>query len=177
MNGVIDQIASAEQLRAVGQYLISLAEGSAPQPGVEQSIMPLPEKQEYLIRSDDDLLLSRVASELYEIRRRRDRFLSPALFAEPAWDLLLDLFISRVSGRRVSVTSACLAAAVPETTGLRWIGILIDQGLVERSDDSRDKRRNWLRLSDAGFQVMRSYLKWVAHGSESRRRRSRSNRA
>ncbi len=55
-------------------------------------------------------------------RQLRARFFDGELFADPAWDMLLDLTAARVEARRVSVTSLCIASGVPPTTALRWIG-------------------------------------------------------
>jgi hypothetical protein len=159
---------TASQLRAVGHYLIALANGGAAESSIEPQAIPLPQAANYLAQTNDDLMLSRIAADIYDQRRKRDHFLSSDLFAEPAWDLLLDLFVARVAASRISITSACIAASVPDTTAFRWVGILIERGLIERSEDRLDKRRHWIELSDAGFRKMRTYLEWVAYGSSKR---------
>ena len=62
-------------------------------------------------------------------RRMRDQFFSGELFADPAWDMLLDLLLARLEQRTVAVSSLCIAAAVPPTTALRWIKRLTDEGI------------------------------------------------
>ena len=91
---------------------------------------------------------------LIAIRRLRDRFFSPELFADPAWDILLDLAASRIERRSVSVSSLCIAAAVPPTTALRWIRLMTDQQLLERRSDPGDARRMFVDLSDAAFDKL-----------------------
>ena len=60
-----------------------------------------------------------LARQTYEDRRRRTKiFQSEELFGEPAWDILLDLFIAAKERRRVSVTSACIGSAVAVDNGL-----------------------------------------------------------
>lgn len=86
--------------------------------------------------------------DLLRARRMRADFLSADLFADPAWDMLLDLLAARLDGVRVSVSSLCIAAAVPPTTALRWIKTLTDQGLVDRSADPHDGRRIFIALAD-----------------------------
>lgn len=88
---------------------------------------------------------------LISLRRLRERFFSPELFADPAWDILLDLAAARLERRSVSVSSLCIAAAVPPTTALRWIRLMTDQQLLERRADSLDARRMFVDLSDAAF--------------------------
>jgi hypothetical protein len=90
-------------------------------------------------------------------RRMRSQFFPPDLFADPAWDMLLDLFAAALEGRRVSVSSLCIAAAVPPTTALRWIGALHESGLFERQADPTDRRRAYIALSAKGMDGMRLY--------------------
>lgn len=106
---------------------------------------------------DADLVLIKT-SEIYRARRRRKRFFSPELFGEPAWDLLLDLFIARLKKKRVSVTSACHAADVPPTTALRWLGLLADSNLIERFESETDQRVTWVRLTDYASQQMFRFI-------------------
>lgn len=93
------------------------------------------------------------ASELRQ-RRFRERIFPPGLFGDPAWDILLDLFVAEARGNRVSVTDACLAAAVPMTTALRWVRQLESVGLVVRRADERDARRAWLVLTQRGTELV-----------------------
>lgn len=90
-------------------------------------------------------------------RRLRGQFFDPALFADPAWDMLLDLFAARLEKVGVSVSSLCIAAAVPSTTALRWIGTMTDAGLLERQDDPLDRRRAFITLSAKAFDGMCRY--------------------
>jgi len=95
---------------------------------------------------------------LIRSRRLRAQFFPPDLFADPAWDMLLDLFAAQLEHRRVSVSSLCIAAAVPPTTALRWIGTMHDAGLFERQADPSDRRRAYIALSTKGVEGMRSYV-------------------
>ena len=60
--------------------------------------------------------LATIAGSIYAARRRRLNHFDPSLLGEPAWDMLLDLFANKALGRRVGVTSLCLAADVPQAT-------------------------------------------------------------
>jgi hypothetical protein len=100
-----------------------------------------------------------LARQTYDDRRRRTKiFQSEELFGEPAWDILLDLFIAAKERRRVSVTSACIGSAVPSTTALRWISILERQGLLTREADPGDARRVYVHLSPQGYEAMLEYF-------------------
>lgn len=91
-------------------------------------------------------------------RRMRAQFFADELFADPAWDMLLDLFAAQLERRQVSVSSLCIAAAVPPTTALRWIGTLHEAGLFERQADPADRRRAYIGLSPKGLEGMRNYV-------------------
>lgn len=91
-------------------------------------------------------------------RRLRDRYFGPDLFADPAWDMLLDLYAARLEDTRVSVSSLCIAAAVPPTTALRWIGTLTAQKLFVRRADPEDRRRIYIDLSDEAADAMTAWF-------------------
>ncbi|GAB5348003.1 MarR family transcriptional regulator [Alteriqipengyuania sp. 357] len=91
-------------------------------------------------------------------RQMRSRFFADGLFADPAWDILLDLTAARAEGRRVSVTSLCIASGVPPTTALRWIAQMTEQGLLLREEDMVDRRRAFVALSDKAVEAMARYF-------------------
>lgn len=99
------------------------------------------------------------ARQAYATRRRRAViFKNSELFGEPAWDILLDLYIAHVEDKPVSVSSACIGSAAPPTTGLRWLGVLSDQGLILREHDPEDQRRILVRLTEKGLAAMDEYF-------------------
>lgn len=95
---------------------------------------------------------------LLRLRRLRAQHFLPALFADPAWDILLDLAAARIERRRVAVSSLCIAAAVPATTALRWITQMTEQQLLIRHPDPRDGRRVFIGLSEQAALAMDNYL-------------------
>lgn len=103
--------------------------------------------------------LGEYAAHIYRNRRKRDEiFGDDDLFRDPAWDILLDLYIAAHQGVEVSVTSACVAAAVPETTALRWLKVLEKADLVTRERDKRDHRRVMVRITRDGFEKMSKFF-------------------
>lgn len=97
---------------------------------------------------------SRGLQQIIKGRRIRDRYFPASLFADPAWDILLDLTVARLEGRQISISSAAIAAAVPTATALRWIKQLVDLGLIERVLDQADKRRTFIQVTDDTFERM-----------------------
>jgi hypothetical protein len=91
-------------------------------------------------------------------RRLRDEFFSDEMFADPAWDMLLDLAAARAEHKRVSVTSLCIASGVPPTTALRWISQMTRAGLFERVEDTLDRRRAFIALTEKAADGMGRYF-------------------
>lgn len=112
--------------------------------------------------ADSPAVTSVMVRSVIRARRMRDQFFDGGLFADPAWDMLLDLFAAELERARVSVSSLCIAAAVPPTTALRWITTLIETGLMEREPDPQDKRRAHVKLSGQAGIAMRSYFSALA---------------
>jgi DNA-binding MarR family transcriptional regulator len=94
-------------------------------------------------------------------RRQRARFFDAALFADPVWDIMLDLAASRLEERPVSVSSLCIAAHVPTTTALRTIKQMVDRGLLTRASDPSDARRSFIRLTAPTAEAMEGCLEAV----------------
>lgn len=91
-------------------------------------------------------------------RRLRSRYFEEEMFADPAWDMLLDLLQAEIAQHRVPVSSLCIAAAVPATTALRWIKTMTDAGLFNRRADPHDGRRVFVELSPTASDAMRRYF-------------------
>lgn len=96
--------------------------------------------------------------QMIKLRRLRDNYFDAGLFADPAWDILLDLMAARIEGVQVSVSSLCIAAAVPATTALRWIGTMTESGLLVRQHDPDDARRVFIALSMETAANLYQYL-------------------
>lgn len=78
---------------------------------------------------------------------RRQLVGAPELFGEPAWDVLIDLFIHEAQGKPVSTSSFCIASGLPMSSALRLLQRLCETGLVTREADRSDGRRNFIRLA------------------------------
>jgi len=98
-------------------------------------------------------------------RRLRDQFMPADLFADPAWDILLDLLQAEIIQHRVPVSSLCTAAAVPATTALRWIRSMTDRELLLRREDPHDARRVFIELAPATSAAIRHYFEQVGRQS------------
>ncbi|MDE8650509.1 response regulator [Novosphingobium album (ex Liu et al. 2023)] len=80
------------------------------------------------------------------------------LFGDPAWEMLLDLLLARIEGRRVSVSSACIASGAPMSTALRLVRRLVDENVLCRIPDEKDRRRHFLIINPKFEQPLIDYL-------------------
>ena len=166
-----DRLALLRLTEQVGEIALRLerlgAEGLSPAGGAFRFESPAPAYRgpggangdERLVRTPrpplpDPRLVRRIIAQ----RQLRARFFDPELFADPAWDILLDLTAARAEHARVSVTSLCIASGVPPTTALRWIGQMTEAGLLERVEDESDRRRAFIALTDAAADAMARYF-------------------
>lgn len=106
------------------------------------------DKEMQIVPSQATLLA--LAGKIYSARRKVDEIFGMVGFSvSPAWDIMLDLYKAKIAGRAISVTSASIGAACPSTTALRWLQALENMGLLQRTEDSRDRRRVEVTLTDA----------------------------
>jgi len=110
--------------------------------------------------SEADLL--QLARSISHWRRKRDAMFDPVIFADPEWDILLDLFTQGGFDRRVSMSSLCIAASVPTTIAMRCISAMVEQGVLARSRDPGDARRVLIELTEETRAKMRTWLLGVA---------------
>ena len=106
---------------------------------------PVPPKQEDVSR-------------ILRARRARNTFFDAELFADPAWDMLLELYAAELGQHKISVSSLCVGSNVPATTALRWIQTLEKQHLLKRVADPLDGRRVFVSLTVKGSRAMTAYF-------------------
>ena len=136
-------------------------------PTVESEIVRLEQRMEelkeqvsrarYNAALEDEPVEAEVRALIAE-RRTREGIFGGQLFADPAWDMLLELYASYLGRREISVSKLVAASAVPATTALRWIDKLDSDGLAVRTPDPKDRRKVRVELSNDGLAKMRSYF-------------------
>lgn len=98
------------------------------------------------------------ARALVEARRLRSEVISPMVFSDPAWDILLELYTRELEERPVNISRLTAAVPVAATTTLRWIEKLEEEALIRRRADERHKKRVWIELSQYGRSLMDRYF-------------------
>lgn len=88
----------------------------------------------------------------------REKAIGADLFSDPAWHMLIDLYINHCRKRRVSVSDLCIASQTPATTALRWISVLERRDLIQKVADPADGRRWFVSLTATGLRKIEKAL-------------------
>ena len=91
-------------------------------------------------------------------RRERDRYFDPMVFSNPAWDMLLAMYVASAEGRVQSVLDCCAAAPVAQKVALRWLAYLKHEDMVIETRDSAQPRQTHIQLSDLMRRTISAYL-------------------
>jgi len=102
-------------------------------------------------------LLTR-AGEILAARRRREQLFSASMFGEPAWEMLLNLYLTESSGLRLNVSRVTEGSGSPPTTALRWLDYLENQRLVRRETHPTDARASFVELTQRAHDLLEAYL-------------------
>lgn len=95
------------------------------------------------------------------LRRRllRQQLLGAAeLFGDPAWEMLVDLFIHECERKPISITSLSVTPSLPLSSAIRLCQKLCDAGLIRRVPDPYDGRRTFIRLNPEVSHRIRAYF-------------------
>lgn len=98
------------------------------------------------------------ADRLYAERRRRDGLFPDNIFGEPAWDLMLAMFLAREKGQPMILCRAYKAAGVSDTTGRRLLDRMEEEGLITRRRAPRSRKMRIVELTDMAAERLIDYL-------------------
>jgi len=88
------------------------------------------------------------ARRVLRVRQQRNAILGADSFRDPAWDMILDLYVQDAGTAGTMISALCIASGVPQTTALRYIYRLAQLGLVQITDHPTDQRRTMVSLSE-----------------------------
>lgn len=89
---------------------------------------------------------------------RRQLIGAEELFGDPAWEMLIDLFIHESEGKPLSISSLCVTSSIPMSSALRLVQKLCDAGILVRIPDLMDGRRSFIKLAPAIAHRIRAYF-------------------
>ena len=95
------------------------------------------------------------------IRKARESFFPVEWLSDPIWDIMIALALAKVEGRITPVSNIGLEANVPVSTALRKLKEIEARGFVNRWPDPKDKRREYVELSELGMQKFSEFVEVV----------------
>ena len=140
---------SNEDVEAASRLMRLLAQS------VQAEVVRLPatDRQSTLTR---EALVQAARREL-ERRRRRTRFLPEGMFGEPAWEILLMLYVEQ-HGVRLKIARLTEMIGLPGTTTLRWVNYLQDRHLILREEHPTDRRAVFVRLTPKAIETIDGFF-------------------
>ena len=103
------------------------------------------------------LLLERALATM-EMRQLRHKFLNPAMLGEPAFDMLLALYVTDARPATVSLRMLSPLVGVSESSAVRWLKFLISEGLAFSVGGDGDPGEIHAAITGKGRIVMGGYL-------------------
>ena len=95
-------------------------------------------------------------------RQFRSSIFVRGLFGDPAWDIVLALYLGQLRNQSVPITRLAEAASVSVHAVDRWLAVLEGQGLIERTRTGPDGEELPAGLSQKGSSAMRRWLaQWL----------------
>ncbi|WP_156361776.1 hypothetical protein [Sphingomonas sp. Leaf343] len=147
-----DRVALQRLMEALKKVAVSVAQSqeASPEPF---GTMPA--------RGPDSPTDAEKARALYQQRRNRDAAFGRfgAVFSEPAWDILLDLFIAHEDGVSRS-TADLIARHVAPANGRRWLLVLSESGLAHRWTAPKSGQE-MIGITPTAIELMLRYLDGV----------------
>ena len=102
-------------------------------------------------------LLAR-ARQARQLRSTMSAFLPRDLLVDPAWDMMIDLFIAVATGERLYVKDLILMSGESVASAMRRIDRLQEAALLARHPDPTDHRRVHVGLTARGQSAMAAML-------------------
>lgn len=115
---------------------------------------------ESMVRDEQEKQISpaEIGTVLRAAREGIGRVFDPDLFADPAFDMLLFVFLEEEAGRSVETSACYRASGVPRTTAVRWINMLVSMGMFHSAPHPTDRRLALLSLNEETRASVRQWL-------------------
>ena len=102
-------------------------------------------------------LETRLREEISE-RDRRAQLFGEKMLRHPVWEMLLHLGCTEFDGRPISVSSLCNFIHCPQSTVLRYMRDLEDEGVLQLQQDPTDRRRTFVFLTEETKQLLSEHF-------------------
>jgi DNA-binding transcriptional ArsR family regulator len=107
-----------------------------------------------------------LARRIYAAGIERQRTFPEVVFDQPAWSIMIDLYIAHHEKRLVNMFGASIGARVPQSTAHRWLEKLEDAGLVARVPSVLNGRDVLVALTPDAVARMEGLLGRIAANLE-----------
>lgn len=104
-----------------------------------------------------------IAIRLRDARRVRVSLFGSALFAEPSWDILLELYIAQEECRTLLAADLCVDINMGWPSMMRWLRVLRSEGLLEGYPTQPLMENSPILISRMGDEKMVAYLTMAHH--------------
>lgn len=149
-----DPLAHACALRQIATTLLEMADALEAEPSAP--LLAVQHRDHILEARQADLTL-----QARQIRRRRElrrNHVDKDLIGEPAWEMLLDLYLAKADSKPMTVSSVCNRSQVAESTARRYLDLLRHKGLVDVFPFCTDQQDAPIKLSSKGSDTISRYL-------------------
>jgi DNA-binding MarR family transcriptional regulator len=92
---------------------------------------------------------------IFETRKARSRLFPASMFSDPAWDMLIALYIAEEAPAAADLARSISASV---TTAMRWIEILETHKFIVREQSPTDRRAHAIRLTEQARNKLDSLL-------------------
>lgn len=114
------------------------------------------------LRLEQELL--QIARDILQSRRQRNQEFGKRLFSEPAWDMLLELYVRENAGLAATSRDLISASGAARSTAVRWMSHLETELLVARRPHPQDSAIHFIELTDLGRESLGNYLLAIRSG-------------
>ena len=143
--------AHAARLRSAAYEMLSLADEIENHNEVRQSTVTYDE-------ATSKYALTARAAKIFTNRELRKSCFNSALLGEPAWDMLLYLFVKAGEDRAAFKTAVTSASGAPHATALRYLALLEADDIITIEKATVDQRVQLVSLTRKGLTTMANYL-------------------
>lgn len=70
------------------------------------------------------------------------------LFTDSCWNMCLDIYLCGLKDQQVTVSAIAHSSGIPMTTAMRYINVMAEQGLLQKSSNPADQRMVFVAVSE-----------------------------
>ncbi len=106
---------------------------------------------ELVVRAENLLKWSRLKAQFLN--------LGTGLFSDSCWDMCLDIYICDLKEEQITVSSVAHSSGIPMTTAMRYINVMSEEGLLEKTPNPSDNRMVFVSTSSSCKERISDVLK------------------